>query len=133
LKAESQLKGTDFQKLIDDNLKILQEFAYSVDAYNTRQNSTVGQNSRLVSARPRLERKSQGQHTGRTFGQTDRIKDQSVWQNGQRPTELSRDWSRQWSSRAVVASMEIDVLHRGNWRTARKRYSENFHLLINDC
>ena len=31
------LKGTDFQKLIDDNLKILKEFAYSVDAYNTRQ------------------------------------------------------------------------------------------------
>jgi hypothetical protein len=31
------LKGTDFQKLIDDNLKTLQEFAYSVDAYNTRQ------------------------------------------------------------------------------------------------
>ena len=29
------LKGTDFQKLIDDNLKILEEFAYSVDAYNT--------------------------------------------------------------------------------------------------
>ena len=29
------LKGTDFQKLIDDNLKVLQEFAYSVDAYNT--------------------------------------------------------------------------------------------------
>jgi ubiquinone/menaquinone biosynthesis C-methylase UbiE len=31
------LRGTDFQKLIDDNLKTLQEFAHSVDAYNTRQ------------------------------------------------------------------------------------------------
>ena len=31
------LKGTDFQKLIDDNLKVLEEFAYAVDAYNTRQ------------------------------------------------------------------------------------------------
>ena len=31
------LKGTDFQKLVDDNLKTLQDFAHSVDAYNTQQ------------------------------------------------------------------------------------------------
>jgi hypothetical protein len=101
------LKGTDFQKLIDDNLKDIEKFAYSVDAYNTRQIAQLDKTRDWFQQDLDWRESHQDSILDELLDKQIELKINQFAKMGNRPTELSRDWSWQWSPRAVVRAWRL--------------------------